>query len=143
METVFVNKENQPETIEIDDEIRQAEYKYTYSDSSNTTLKSEQADMLVAAVEKFAQKLNLNLEEIFLWYFEQKGVDNPERFLAQGHNGVELPQFPQEQPDAMQLLGSVAEGDENAQKRLGLLKQFMNRKASGDMLQNLLTGIRG
>ena len=143
VETVFVNKENQPETIEIDDEVRQAEYKYTYSDSSNTTLKSEQADMLVAAVEKFAQKLNLNLEEIFLWYFEQKGVDNPERFLAQANTAVELPQFPQEQPDAMQLLGSVAEGDENAQKRLGLLKQFMNRKASGDMLQNLLTGIRG
>lgn len=143
VETVFVNKENQPETIEIDDEVRQAEYKYTYSDSSNTTLKSEQADMLVAAVEKFAQKLNLNLEEIFLWYFEQKGVDNPERFLAQANTAVELPQFPQKQPDAMQLLGSVSEGDENAQKRLGLLKQFMNRKASGDMLQNLLTGIRG
>lgn len=145
VETVFVNKENQPETIEIDDEIRQAEYKYTYSDSSNTTLKSEQADILVTAVEKFAQKLNLNLEEIFLWYFEQKGVDNPERFLAnkQTQGGVELPQFPQEQPDVMQLLGAMSEGDENAQKRLGLLKQFMNRKASGDILQNLLTGMRG
>lgn len=147
VETVFVNKENQPETISIDDEIRQAEYKYTYSDSSNTTLKSEQADMLVTAVEKFAQKLNLNLEEIFLWYFEQKGVDNPERFLAQEqaqmNTGVELPQFPQEQPDAMQLLGSVAEGDENAQKRMVLLKQFMNRKANGDLLQNLLSGMRG
>ncbi len=146
VETVFVNKENQPETISIDDEIRQAEYKYTYSDSSNTTLKSEQADMLVTAVEKFAQKLNLNLEEIFLWYFEQKGVDNPERFLAaqQAHGGgVELPQFSQEQPDAMQLLGSVAEGDENAQKRMILLKQFMNRKANGDLLQNILSGMRG
>lgn len=146
IETVFVNKDNQPETIEIDDEIRQAEYKYTYSDSSNTTLKSEQADMLVTAVDKFAQKLNLNLEEIFLWYFEQKGIDNPERFLAQEQvqtaNGVELPQFPQEQSDSIQILGTLAEGDENSQRRLGLLKQFMNRKASGDMLQNLLAGIR-
>ena len=62
--------------------MRQAEYKYTYSDRSNATLKSEQADMLVQAVEKFAQKINLNLEEIFVWYFEQKGVDNPERFLG-------------------------------------------------------------
>ena len=82
VETVFVNKENQPETIEIDDTVRQADYKYTYSDSSNTTLKSEQADMLVAAVEKFSQHIPLNLQEIFVWYFEQKGVDNPERFLA-------------------------------------------------------------
>ena len=28
--------------------------------------------------------ISLNLQEIFTWYFEQKGVDNPERFLAQG-----------------------------------------------------------
>ena len=83
IETVFLNKENQPELIEIDDTVRQAEYKYTYSDCSNATLKSEQADMLVQAVEKFAQKINLNLEEIFVWYFEQKGVENAERFLAQ------------------------------------------------------------
>ena len=82
VETIFINNENQPETIEIDDEIRQAEYKYTYSDSSNTVLKSEQADMLVTAVERFSQLIPLNLEEIFIWYFEQKGVDNPERFLG-------------------------------------------------------------
>lgn len=88
IETVFLNKENQPELIEIDDTVRQAEYKYTYSDRSNATLKSEQADMLVQAVEKFAQKINLNLEEIFVWYFEQKGVDNPERFL--GVNNLNL-----------------------------------------------------
>ena len=69
VETVFLNKENQPELIEIDDSVRQADYKYTYSDRSNATLKSEQADMLVQAVEKFAQKINLNLEEIFIWYF--------------------------------------------------------------------------
>ena len=82
VETLYLNKDNQPETIEIDDEVRQADYKYTYSDSSQTTLKSEQADMLVAAVEKFSQKIDLNLQEIFIWYFEQKGVDNPERFLS-------------------------------------------------------------
>ena len=82
-ETIFINKENQPETIEIDDSIRQADYKYTYSDSSNTALKSEQADMLVQAVEKFKSAgLDLNLQEIFIWYFEQKGVENAERFLG-------------------------------------------------------------
>ena len=88
-ETLFLNKDNQPEIIEIDDEVRQADYKYTYSDSSNTALKSEQADMLVTAVEKFSQQIPLNLEEIFCWYFEQKGVDNPERFL--GVNGINEP----------------------------------------------------
>ena len=39
---------------------------------------------MVTAVEKFAQLIPLNLQEIFIWYFEQKGVDNPERFLSQG-----------------------------------------------------------
>ncbi len=134
VETVFLNKENQPENIEIDDEVRQAEYKYTYSDSSNSTLKSEQADMLVVAVEKFAQKLNLNLEEIFLWYFEQKGVDNPERFLAQQvqSGGIELPQFPQ-----------IVEGDESSARRMALLKQFLSGKAGENAIQGLLAGIRG
>ena len=37
--------------------------------------------MVVSAVERFAQVIPLNIQEIFLWYFEQKGVDNPERFL--------------------------------------------------------------
>ncbi len=134
VETVFLNKENQPENIEIDDEVRQAGYKYTYSDSSNSTLKSEQADMLVVAVEKFAQKLNLNLEEIFLWYFEQKGVDNPERFLAQQvqSGGIELPQFPQ-----------IVEGDESSARRMALLKQFLSGKAGENAIQGLLAGIRG
>ena len=84
VETIFVNNENKPEMIEIDDSIRQSEYKYTYSDSSNTVLKSEQADMLAQAVEKFtAAGLPVNLQEVFVWYFEQKGVENAERFLTQ------------------------------------------------------------
>ena len=91
VETVFVNKENQPEIIEVDDTVRQADYKYTYSDRSNTTLKSEQADMLVQAVERFKQAgLEVNLPEIFVWYFEQKGVENAERFLGLGVNNNEL-----------------------------------------------------
>ena len=92
VESVFVNKENQPEIVEIDDSVRQADYKYTYSDRSNTTLKSEQADMLVQAVEKFkAAGLEVNLPEIFVWYFEQKGVENAERFLGGVNSGLNLP----------------------------------------------------
>ena len=94
IETVFVNKENQPEMIEIDDLTRQADYKYTYSDRSNTSFKSEQADLLVQAVEKFRQAgLELNLPEIFIWYFEQKGVDNVERFLMNNNTNA-MPTLP-------------------------------------------------
>ena len=86
VETIFVNHENKQEYIDIDDEVRQGDYKYTYSDSSTTSEKSQQADLVVSAVERFSQLIPLNLQEIFIWYFEQKGVDNPERFL--GVNGV-------------------------------------------------------
>ena len=89
VETIFVSKDNKQEYIEVDDFVRQGEYKYTYSDSSSTALKSEQADLVVSAVERFAQVIPLNMQEIFLWYFEQKGVENPERFL-QGVNGEGL-----------------------------------------------------
>ena len=82
VETIFVNHENQQEVIEVDDFTRQGEYKYMYADSSMTTQKSEQADLVVQAIEKFASLIPLNLQEIFVWYFEQKGVDNPERFLG-------------------------------------------------------------
>ena len=51
-----------------------------------TTQKSSQADIVIQAVEKFASLIPLNLQEIFVWYFEQKGVDSPERFLAQTPN---------------------------------------------------------
>ena len=83
VETIFVSKDNKQEYIEIDDSVRQGDYKYTYSDNSATAVKSEQADLVVSAVERFAQVIPLNIQEIFLWYFEQKGVDNPERFLIQ------------------------------------------------------------
>ncbi len=88
VETIFVNHENKQEVIEVDDAVRQGDYKYMYSDSSMTTQKSEQADLVVQAVERFASVIPLNMQEIFVWYFEQKGVDNPERFLEVG-NGLE------------------------------------------------------
>ena len=89
VETVFVNHENQQEVIEVDDAVRQGDYKYMYSDSSMTTQKSQQADIVIQAVERFASLIPLNLQEIFVWYFEQKGVDNPERFLNSA--GVNVP----------------------------------------------------
>lgn len=91
VETVFINKNNQKELIEIDDSVRQADYKYTYSDRTMINEKSNKADLLVQAIDKFSQKIALDLPEIFIWYFEQKGVENPERFLAQN---MQLPQQP-------------------------------------------------
>lgn len=91
IETVYINKNNQKELIEIDDSVRQADYKYTYSDRTMINEKSSKADLLVQAIDKFSQKITLDLPEIFVWYFEQKGVENPERFLTQN---AQIPQQP-------------------------------------------------
>ena len=82
-ETVYVNKDNDQQTVIIDDAVRQADYKYTYSNRSVINEKSAAADLLIEAVEKFTQTIPLDMPEIFTWYFEQKGVENPERFLDQ------------------------------------------------------------
>ena len=82
-ETVYVTGDNSQETIVIDDEVRQADYKYTYSDRNMINDKSVMADLVVQTASNFAQILPLDMAEIFIWYFEQKGVENPERFLNQ------------------------------------------------------------
>lgn len=82
-EDIFVNKGTEKETITITDAIRQAEYRYTYADRTATAERSNKADLVVQAVERFAQFTPLNVPEIFTWYMEQKDVENPERFLQQ------------------------------------------------------------
>lgn len=138
VEQIYINKDNMPETIEVDDEVRQAEYKYTYSDSNNTAIKSEQADMLVTAVEHFAQQIPLNLEEIFLWYFEQKGVDNPERFLASNglnmvNDGGMIPQMPQQEGiNPIEMMIEAGKRKINNEEQLyGILNKVLDKFGNG------------
>ena len=114
-EQIFINKDNQQETLTITDSIRQADYRYTYSDRTLTVEKSNRADMTVQSLERFAQFIPLNIQEIFTWYMEQKGIENPERFLQQ------QPQIPQEiqnellaRPEIQQLIA----GYEQAQAQM-------------------------
>lgn len=89
-ETVYLNKDNNPENVLITDEVRQAEYRYTYSDRNSMTERFSFADMVILAVERFANYIPLDIKSVFTWYMEQKGVENPERFIQQ------VPQIPQE-----------------------------------------------
>lgn len=89
-EEIYVNQGNKQETITITDDIRQAEYRYTYADRTAIAERSNKADLTVSACERFAQFVPLNVPELFTWYMEQKEVENPERFLQ------EQPQIPQE-----------------------------------------------
>lgn len=80
-EDVFVNRGNEKETIRINDNIRKGDYRYTYSDRTATTERSNKADLVINAAKEFAQFIPLNGQELFTWYMEQKDVENPERFL--------------------------------------------------------------
>ncbi len=80
-EQVFLNKDNNPENVVITDDVRQGEYRYTYSDRNSMTERFSFADMVILAVERFANHIPLNVQSVFVWYMEQKGVENPERFL--------------------------------------------------------------
>ena len=139
IETIFVNHDNKQEVVEIDDFVRQGEYKYTYSDSSVTTQKSQQADLVVTAVERFAQLIPLNLEEIFIWYFEQKGVDNPERFLGVNNgegvkNLLQNTVLPQ-----LAAKGSEVQVPEQGQKETSVQNQQTNKKLNKEeVLSKLL-----
>lgn len=87
-EVIYLNKDDMPEEIIIDDAVRQADYKYTYSDRNVLSEKYSNADLVVQAIDKFSSLIPLNIQEIFLWYFEQKGVENPERFLGNNQETV-------------------------------------------------------
>lgn len=82
-EHIYLNKDNNPENVLITDEIRQAEYRYTYSDRNSMNERFSFADMVILAVERFANHIPLDVKSIFTWYMEQKGVENPERFIQQ------------------------------------------------------------
>ena len=116
-EDIFVDNGNNKETITITDQIRQAEYKYTYSDRTATTERSNKADLVAQAVERFAQYVPLNVPEIFTWYMEQKDVENPERFL-QTENTIpmEVQQILMNNPEMRTLIDGIKQQVE-AQKQ--------------------------
>lgn len=112
-EEIFVNNSNKKETITITDSIRQAEYRYTYADRMATTERSNKADLVAEAAERFAQFIPLNAQELFTWYMEQKDVENPERFLQQQDAmPIEIQEMLMQNPQMQQLVEAF-----NAQKQ--------------------------
>lgn len=158
IETVFVNHENQQEVIEVDDVVRQGDYKYMYSDSSATAEKSQQADLVVQAVERFASLIPLNLQEIFIWYFEQKGVDNPERFLGEAvvnqsiNQGVnpEIAAAPNLPPSPEELAINAPENPQESQinqeeiikKLLPVFLEAASKNSQQDELLELMSSMK-
>ena len=95
-EVLFIDKDGKSDKLVIDNNVRQGHYQYTYSDRHSLLTKETDASQTALILEKFAKVMNLNWQEIFKWYWEQKGVDNCERFI-------------QKQPHQVQLLPIVEE----------------------------------
>lgn len=124
-EQIFVNNGNKKETITITDSIRQAEYRYTYADRTATTERSNKADLVAQAVERFAQYVPLNAPEIFTWYMEQKDVENPERFLQQQDTiPAEIQELLLQSPAVRQLVDNY-----EAQKQAGNIQPQQEQQA--------------
>jgi len=118
---------------------------YTYSDSSSVALKSEQADLVVSAIERFSKLIPLNIQEIFTWYFEQKGVDNPERFLSAGVNGLNGVNGGDVNNIAPQPQGLIANAQQNlgTEQFIGLLNKVLDNVGSKEKNKlEMLTGLK-
>ena len=71
------------------------------------------------------------MEEIFIWYFEQKGVDNPERFL--GVNGVNEPN--------KNLLEAISQIDPQIMQSIAeKLSQSNKMKPAG--IEDIISGLK-
>lgn len=82
--SILTDSENKKEQVEITDEVRQGEYKYTYKDRNAINERFNYADMVILAVERFAKSgVPVDAVSCFKWFLEQKGVENPEKFLQQ------------------------------------------------------------
>ena len=112
-EEIYVDNGDKKETITITDSIRNGEYRYTYSDRTATTERSNKADLVVQACQQFAQFVPLNASEIFTWYMEQKDVENPERFIQQQDTiPIEIQQQLLQDPQVAQLVNLYKQGKE-------------------------------
>ncbi len=125
-EDVFIDNGNNKETITITDQIRQADYKYTYSDRTATTERSNKADLVAQAVERFANFVPLNVPEVFTWYMEQKDIENPERFLQQQNTiPLEVQQIMMNDPNYRAIIEGLSQQVE-AQKNGNTQKNVQN-----------------
>ncbi len=128
-EDIFIDNGNNKETITITDQIRQADYKYTYSDRTATTERSNKADLVAQAVERFANFVPLNVPEVFTWYMEQKDIENPERFLQQQNTiPLEVQQIMMNDPNFRAIIEGLSQQVE-AQK---------NGNTSQENVQNVI-----
>ncbi len=118
-EQVYVNKDNKQDTITIDDNIRQGDYKYTYSDRTLTAERIEKADMVINAAKEFAQFIPLNVQELFTWYFEQKGVENPERFLNNNNIDPQIQEALLNNPQTAPLIQQMQQAVEVSRQQQG------------------------
>ena len=84
-ENIFIKNEEENKVIEINNEIRNADYKYIYGDRNSLQVKKirakEMFEVLASILKIFPEiKDNVDALETFKFVLEQYGFDNFERF---------------------------------------------------------------
>lgn len=132
-ETLFINKDNKKEVLEIDDAVRQGDYKYTYSDRSAIAERNDIALQTVQAIREFAEYLPIDAQELFIWYMEQRGVENPERFIQENQQiPPEIQQVLLQRPDVqlmIQQFQQAQSGQEQTQTQTQAQNQTQTQSA--------------
>lgn len=121
-ETLYVDNENKKQTIEITDDVRQGDYKYSYRDRNAISERFNYADMVVMAIERFAKFVPVDTQAAFIWYMNQKGVENPEKFL----------QLQEEIPAEVQQLLLQDEGVQQLIQNYNASKEQENKKSENN-----------
>lgn len=134
-ETIFFNKDNKRENIEITDSVRQGDYKYTYKDKQSLSERFNYADMIILAIERFAKAgVPLDFQTTFTWYLEQKGVENPEKFLMQPNMiPPEVQQMLMQDPAIQQLVAGYMQQQQMQQGEISGEPLPTNEGIEGEM----------
>lgn len=146
-ETIFFDKDSKKEEILITDKVRQGEYRYTYKDKQALSEKMNYADMIILATERFAKFVPLDAEKLFTWYLEQKGVENPEKFLQQQDMiPPEVQQVLMQRPDIQQIVmgyqqqkameAQAGGGEQNPEQEMKQLEHFDKSPTESPMVMN-------
>jgi hypothetical protein len=106
---IYTNNGDKKESVKIDDEIRQGNYKYEYTDRKNFYEKKQEADQFSLGVNNFAQAgAPVNINETFKYWLENQGIANTEKFINSSQLDTMLRQLPPEfKGDAENFLASV------------------------------------
>ena len=82
------------------------------------------------------------MEEIFIWYFEQKGVDNPERFLGVNSLIDSAPFVRESWNEALNSQGQIPENNMNPENPINQIIKLMSQTKKNFDISDVISKLR-